>query len=226
MQVASATDGVDGDGCQCASGYDNATPGDFGTPCVVVDACVAGTDNCDRTNGSCTNGASDSWQCECDPLFYLPDSWKTSTAAACQACSFEGCATCGGPDACSTCKPGYFGPTCRPLPPYDEYCVQRSEGVDGAGCVCQYPDAPPTGYRNSGTLDGSPDGATSCVDVDECSEGLHACGDGTCHNQRGQLADPAENAGYTCTCPSGQLSTYYKQNNGTDYNDFFPACGE
>lgn len=196
--------------CGCAAGYANS-----GMGCVLVDECMAGTDDCVAI-ATCvdTAGTSAVYTCQC-PGGYTGDG-RTGAGTGCTAVNECASAPCGaagtgGADGMgcteiplgSWMAPGY---TCTCDVGYEfngTTCVLTDEctaGLDDCApaAICVDPSASrvgdytctcPSGYLGGGH------GAGGCRDINECSMGLDDCAaDATCTNIGG---------GFTCTCPMG-----------------------
>jgi Calcium-binding EGF domain/Thrombospondin type 3 repeat len=172
----------------CPAGY----RGTGETSCVDIDECAEGSDACSPLT-TCGNTAG-AYQCGDCPSGYRGDGFECHDIDECaehsaQCSELVSCENNVGSYACGACPAGYSGDgrsctdidecqaaPCDPL----TACTNSAGGFACGAC--------PSGYTGSGH--------TSCVDIDECTDGTNPCSPlVTCANTSG---------GFSCgQCPAG-----------------------
>ncbi|XP_060593354.1 fibrillin-1-like [Ruditapes philippinarum] len=204
--------------CVCNIGYAVF----FKTKCEDIDECTANTDNCDSTNGGCTNSAG-SFTCSCNTGYNLEADGFTCTAiitsVACNDdsdCSVDDNSQCDTTNGKCVCKLGFAitGTKCEQITTsMDCSSDVNACSVDGNSecdttrgkCIC-----------NSGfaVID------TKCRDIDECTTNADNCDDtnGGCTNTEGSFTCSCytghnlEADGYTCTAIITSVDCSYDNN--------------
>ncbi|MEZ4340194.1 MAG: EGF domain-containing protein [Sandaracinaceae bacterium] len=195
--------------CGCSPGYAST-----GMGCILVDACMAGEDNCAGTaNCLDTPGSSAAFTCAC-PGGYAGDG--TAAGSGCtpvDECASHPCAPAGtGGDDGMGCTeialgswtaPGYTCTCSMGYEPDGTTCVLTDEctaGLDDCdpAAICidasasrmgDYSCTCPSGYLGGGH------GVGGCRDINECAMSIDDCAAvATCTNTGG---------GFTCECPTG-----------------------
>ncbi|MFK8002608.1 MAG: EGF domain-containing protein [Polyangiales bacterium] len=198
-----------------APGFDCSCPAGFafdGTGCVLVDACLAGVDDCVAA-AACLNtpGSSSVFACDC------ADGYEGNGRASGTGCNdIDECAAdpCGPNDdgagprgngcferpvgswsspgyACS-CAAGYAsnGTRCAVATECTaglDNCVAIASCVDPTNAIGDFVCSCPAGYLGDGSASGS-----GCTDVNECGRGIDNCDENAaCINTPGSFA---------CTC--------------------------
>lgn len=151
-----------------------------GGSCVDIDECAEGGHDCDA-NATCTNTPG-AFTCKCKSGF--GGDGKTCVEGACDPGYKKSGSGCADINECSEgLHDCHANASCTNLT--GSYSCACKSGYTGDGKTCAEIPCDP-GFKKSGTI---------CVDINECSEGLHDCDvNGTCTNSTGS---------FSCKCKTG-----------------------
>jgi Coagulation Factor Xa inhibitory site/EGF domain/Calcium-binding EGF domain/Complement Clr-like EGF-like/Regulator of chromosome condensation (RCC1) repeat len=203
--VGSCQNGQGTYACNCPSGY-QSTQGANGPTCADIDECSANPSLC--APGSCGNTAG-SFTCTCGNGYRLSTDGRSCLNIDECAESAYLCATGAGTRPAGQCvdTPGSFYcacPTGFQATSGNQSCFDVDEcalpGRCGAGQYCV--NTLGSYSCNSCPAGQAPSGG-GCADVNECTAGTQ----NPCGTMNGAQCTNLVSTGYSCTCPSGYVST-------------------